>query len=218
MKVYIGNKEYNFSQEQLDYMYLDEGMEATIYRLDSKVLKIYKDYSQKERLDYDEAAILSKIPAKKYLLPLEPIYDVDRNFIGYTALYKDKHMFKYLAQMPLNAFAGELDDLVSDTNLLGMNAISIEDLTYDNTIFDGHIAICDVGSFTTNDFSLDTLKQDNYDKLNTYICEEILANCVSLTRKQKIFLSKIAENYDIRKEVSKDDSKTVGAFVKKITH
>ena len=219
MHIYIGEQEYFFTQEELDYMYLDEGCEAKVYRFGSEVLKIYKPYPGKAFLNYETANILSKIPTTSYLLPKEFIYNDEKDFYGYTSDYKQKYSLRFLAKKSLADFHMDLFELLEDTNLLSENFIDIADLIMDNTIYDGHILICDPGSFLkVDDTTLKVLSEENKVKLNQYICEEILANIISLSKNKKQKLSEFAYNYDVIEEVQNDDSKTVGAFVKKITH
>ncbi len=218
MQIYIGQEKYNFTKENLAYMYLDEGKEATVYRLSSRILKIYKTRPEKATLGYDTAAILSKIPTTNYLLPQEPIYDKDKNFDGYTSTYKEKHSLSFLGKVSLQAFIKELETLIKDTYLLSENGIDIYDLNYHNTIYDGHILICDPGSFMKV-YNIDkkTLSEENKKKLNDYIIEEILPNIIELSRKKKQMIRAMSSSYDILEEVKKDNSKTVGAFIKKMT-
>ena len=218
MQIYIGSKEYNFTYEQLCYMYLDEGNEAILYRLGNKVLKIYRNNPSKIVLGYDTASLLSKIATNNYLLPKEPIYNESKNFDGYTTTYKDKYPISLIAKMPLEKFLKELKNLAEDTAVLSEHDIEIQDLTYENTIYDGHLNICDPGSFLKlYGEALSNLSEKNRSKLNLYLYKEILANCLSLSKKKKEKIANLADSYDLIEEVEHDNSKTVGAYVKKIT-
>ena len=217
MQIYIGNKKYDFTYEQLCYMYLDEGSEATIYRLGNKVLKIYRNNPSKVVLGYETASLLSKIATNNYLLPEKPIYDENKNFDGYTTTYKDKYPISLIAKMPLDKFLKELKSLAEDTDILTEHDIEIYDLTYENTIYDGHLHICDPGSFLKlYGEAVNNLSEKNRSKLNLYLYKEILANCLVLSKKKKEKIANMAESYNAIEEIEKDTSKTVGAFVKKI--
>ena len=49
MKYFIGNKVYDFSEEELNRFYLDEGTEATCYKLGDTVLKIHHEFPNRDR-------------------------------------------------------------------------------------------------------------------------------------------------------------------------
>lgn len=221
MQFFIGNKVYTFSKDELDYMYIDEGVEATVYKLNKSALKIYKKYSRKNRLDYDTSKVLSEIPTKRYLLPKRPIYDKDKKFIGYTTDYKEKYSLKHLANMPLKTFCDEVKCLSEDTQALSDKNINIEDLIVENSIYDGKIYICDPGSFSIDKASSPiTLSRENNIRLNTFLCEEILGNTMKLSKKQRNGLIHFQENYFLKEELEKHNSstETVKALVKRITH
>lgn len=62
MKLYIEDKLHEFTEEQLNYMYLDEGNEAVIYRKGNQVLKVYKDYYFQEKCFIQLVKKLKVIP------------------------------------------------------------------------------------------------------------------------------------------------------------
>ena len=218
MQIFIEKKQYNFSTEQLYDMYIDEGNEATIYRHGAEVLKIYKNNPRKTVLGYEAAIILSKISTTNYLLPKRLIFDESKKFEGYTTTYKDRFPLSLIAKMPLNRFLEELKCLAEETELLTDNGVDIEDLSYENTIYNGHLYICDPGSFLIlYGAALTNLSENNRAKLNLYLYKEILSNCLNLSKKKKEKIISMADSYDVIEEVEKDNSRTVGAFVKKIT-
>ena len=87
MKYYIGNKVYDFSEEELDRYYLDEGTEATCYKMGDTVLKIHHDYPNRDILSEDNCKRLSRIETDRILLPKDIVYDEDGKYLGYTVKY-----------------------------------------------------------------------------------------------------------------------------------
>ena len=240
MKFYIEKKDYSFTEDELNFMYLNEGNEAFIFRLGSDVLKIYKPFSRKDRLDNETAYFLSKIETKRILLPKsliyissnEPVYfnenellfalksnNKEKEFIGYTAEYKDSISIKNLANITIKDFSTEVSYLVEDIKILTQNHISICDLNLSNTLYNGNLFICDPGSYIIDyNHSLSYLEVINNMNLNEYLILEILKNITSLTKQEKEKLLKFSESYYLTEELQKESSstKSLKSYVKKI--
>ncbi len=191
MTIYIGKKEYNFTPEQLNSMYLDEGYEANVYRLGNIILKIYKDKKVKARLDYETAKKLSKMKTKRIQMPRQPIFDHNGVFLGHTALYLTPYSPKNIARMNMQKFIEEVQALDDDLKLLSSNYIDAMDLTLDNTIYTGDINLCDPGSYLVRDNKpIQYIRNFNSYELKKYLGNELLPNIIHLTRKQQNNLTK----------------------------
>ena len=68
--LFINNKLYEFSESNLNDMYLDEGKEGVIYQYKGYVLKIYHPRIRKARLSENDVLKLIEIQKNKLLLPL----------------------------------------------------------------------------------------------------------------------------------------------------
>ena len=141
MKIRLGKKIFEFNDIQLDKMYIDEGMEGTIYRLGEDALKIYSKYPAKDRLNEEEALKLSKIVTERFLLPKKLIYDEDNNFIGYSTKFIEDYDFKNVRYLPMNEFCSELDILYNELKSLNDNLVDVEDYSLYNAIYNGEIYI-----------------------------------------------------------------------------
>ncbi len=228
MDFYINEQKYSFTSDELDDMYVSEGNEATIYRLGPKALKIYKRFSNKYRLNHETAAYLQKLSTNRILLPEEliykPIKDEETNkylkkFSGYTTLFKNSYSLKLLSKMPLTNFASEVNLISKDIDFLSENNISICDLTFDNTIYDGKINICDPGSYIIDyKHSKQFISILNKMNLNYYLCIELLGNIISLTKNQKEKLYDFIDSYYLTEELqnSLSSTKSVETYVKEI--
>ena len=181
-RIYLDGKKIDF--EKNDYNYLNEGLEAEVYRYKNLALKFYKEKSQKMVIDKELVEYLKTIDTKRYLLPTATITDDSACFLGYATPFKQH--YQTINNMTFDKFIDEVKFLEEDTLLLSEKGIDIEDLSYDNTIYDGSIYLIDPGSFRLS-VKNKSLSRENLDKLNTYIIEELLGNSLSksLSKKKK---------------------------------
>lgn len=63
--IYLDGKKIDF--EKNDYNYLEEGLEAEVYRYKNLALKFYKEKSQKMVIDKELVEYLKTIDTKRYL-------------------------------------------------------------------------------------------------------------------------------------------------------
>ena len=148
MKILLGDKLLEFTDEELDYMYLGEGNEAVVFKYGNDALKIYKDYCQKERLAEEDVLRLSGITTERILMPKEIIRDaVTGRFMGYSVHYIEKYPASAIARMKMKDFLSELDVICSDIDTLSNAHVDIEDLHVDNILYNGSFFIGDPGSF-----------------------------------------------------------------------
>lgn len=180
--IYLDGKKIDF--EKNDYNYLNEGLEAEVYRYKNLALKFYKEKSQKMVIDKELVEYLKTIDTKRYLLPTAIITDDSACFLGYATLFKQH--YQTINNMPFDKFIDEVKFLEEDTLLLSEKGVDIEDLSYDNTIYNGSIYLIDPGSFKIS-MENKSLSRENLDKLNTYVIEELLGNSLSksLSKKKK---------------------------------
>lgn len=181
-RIYLDGKKIDFAKN--DYNYLNEGLEAEVYRYKNLALKFYKEKSQKMVIDKELVEYLKTIDTKRYLLPTATITDDSACFLGYAILFKQH--YQTINNMAFDKFIDEVKFLEEDTLLLSEKGIDIEDLSYDNTIYNGSIYLIDPGSFKIS-MENKSLPRENLDKLNTYIIEELLGNSLSksLSKKKK---------------------------------
>ncbi len=219
MRIRLGKKLFEFSDIQLDKMYIDEGMEGTIYRLGEDALKIYSKYPAKDRLNEEEALRLSKIGTERFLLPKKLIYDEDNTFIGYSTKFIEDYDFKNVRYLSMNELCSELDILYNELKSLNDNLVDVEDYSLYNAIYNGEIYIVDPGSYR---FVKDEgyLHKDNKYKLNEFIIWYLLPYITDLSRPKK---KQFRKNVDITEDIvdfmryESLDNESVNDFVKRIT-
>lgn len=175
MRLLIGEKLVEFSDEQLDYMYIDEGTEAEVYKFGNSVLKVYKPFCSKYRLSENDADTLTKINTQRILLPRELLRDPDTlEFKGYSTPFIKACSRSALLNLKMEQFLGELEVLEDDMELLAIHGVDVADFILENMIYDGKIYFCDPGSYIIN---LKTrsgyIHQNNICELNNFVLNHL---------------------------------------------
>ena len=117
MRLYVGNELIELSDEELDFRYIDEGLEAKVYDYGDEVLKIYKDYCPKRRLSEEDAFRLSALDTNRVLLPRKMIYDDKGKFVGYTTERIFGVFKRNLLKKNIDDFVGEIDLINEDLRI-----------------------------------------------------------------------------------------------------
>lgn len=221
MELYLDGELINFSNDDLDYMYINEGTEGIIYKYKKDALKVYKDFSVKSRLDEDTAKEFTLINTNRILLPRKLLYNISSKFIGYSTMFLDNYSHKYISNMKMNKFIDEISLMCVDSDNLASKHIDIEDLNSDNMIYDGNIYICDPGSYKIRKSdSVESVTKHNRQIIKEFLVDSILKQSVKLNKIQKKnldnhFLTDDCLLEDILLEEATNDE-TVGSYVKRI--
>lgn len=194
MKLLIDRDEVEFSDDELDYMFIDEGTEAEVFQYRDEALKLYKDYCMKYRLSEEEAVKLTTIPTKRILLPRKIIRIPENSeFKGYTTRFIRKCSRNAILNMEMKHFLDELEILEDDMRLLADNGVDVDDFNLDNMLYDGSLYFCDPGSFT---FRRNThereIYRNNISQLNTFVLDDLFG-LVKISKAKK---RKYDSNYD----------------------
>ena len=218
MKLYIDRNFYDFSLDELDSMYLGEGLEGVVYQFQGKALKVYNPHSQKTRLQEDDARRLSEIETKRFHLPKGLLYDSSHRFIGYYTDYITNYSLDHIPRMKKKDIVDELMVLESDCDTLSDHCVSIEDLHRNNIIYDGKIHIIDPGSYQFEDGEfVRYLKSNNQRILREFVIDYILA--MNLSFKKRATVQKHFEDVEVCSDCLLDEMKpqeTVKSYVKRI--
>lgn len=175
MKLLIGDTEVSFSPAELRHMYVDEGLEAKIYRYGDKALKLYGEECVKRRLDEDTVNKLIGIPTKRILLPEEIISSSgSKVFLGYTTPFIDNSSKKKIPNMKMEHFLDEVAVIEDDIELLSNNGVGLYDFTMGNLLYNGNIYFCDPGSFAFEEEKIEgQLYMSNTFYFNEFILEKL---------------------------------------------
>lgn len=177
MKICIGDEVLLLFPEDLEKMYINEGVEAKVYRHGDEALKIYRDYCFKPRLDENSVTRLSSIPTKRVLLPKRSIYRIreKKSFAGYSLFYVNSKPFDEMVNIDMEHFLNELDIIKDDMKILTNNGVVVEDLNISNILYDGRLYFCDPGSFSFDENPLNPLlnSSSNIMSLNEFISDSV---------------------------------------------
>ena len=222
MRFFIGEKLYNYSEEQLSIQMLNHGDESDVYRIKGKAVKIYKPFCPKKRLDEKTVEYFKTIDTQRILLPIETVYDENRRFNGYTTQLVEEGCKSNIAKMKMSKMLSEIKLMTEDVEMLSELGITIDDLGYRDVLYGDGLYFCDPGSFTIERYmSPKDIKYYNKEKLHELIIDEILGPTCKLTKKQKYSLKEMTlggdylsdifsyENYNINESASH--------YVKRIT-
>lgn len=185
MKIYIDNVEYNFSDDDLDSMYLGEGIEGTTYLLQNDMekfaFKIHDEFPDKQYLSEQDCNDLTKISTSRIILPKKLIYDEDGKYIGYTKDYIEVKKFN-LRKITVGDVIREFNLLEDDCQILCDNDVEIMDLQIDNTILSDGIYLCDPGSFVIRRSGIHKrfLKSFNWETMRDYEYNDIFKRVLKL--------------------------------------
>lgn len=224
MKYYFNKKWHEFTTEDMEYMYENEGKEADVYRYFDKdtkkvkALKIYKTYCSKDRLDEDTTYKLIGIPTKRFVMPEDAIYDERKNFVGQVMNFYQGFSFKNIGNMPIEKFIEEVKIILEDAKTLATEGIDIEDLNRENTIYTGIINLIDSGSFRVVEPSSYVFKH-NEAIVKEYILSELLLELIPLSKKKKQSITKKLLESDTNIDIlfeNYEKEENVKSFTKRI--
>ncbi len=221
MRILLGEELLEFDEEQLDYMYIDEGNESEVFRYGDSALKIYKKYCPKERLSLEDVVELSKIPTKRFLMPKEVIRDADTlEFIGYSLPFVYKYPRDILMRIKMNYFLDELDIIESDIDLLAQHHVDIEDVHIDNVLFNNGLFIGDPGSFEIKrEKSTGTIYRNNIYTFNRFVKDDIFP-LAKISKAKKDDLDAMFDDYYFiggQMRYSIPPKETVRQYIKRMT-
>jgi len=222
MRLYINEEKIDI--DNLDDLYIGEGKEGIVYHYgDSEndyALKIYKEFSDKDRLDCKSAKGLSLIETKRLLLPKKIVYDENKKFIGYVTEYVEDYSIDNIAYLDVKELIDEIDIIYSDVDILSKNDVSIEDMILLNMLYDGRIILNDPGSYRFVRGDSRYLKNTNNIIANEFL-NSLICRVVKLTKKEKKNLEKYFEISEGRiSELMRCDvcdRESVKTFFKRIT-
>ena len=187
MEFIIDNKEYNVTNEELEYRFINEGMESNVYRFRDEAFKIYKDNRcYKTKLNEKDAKYLSKIDTKRIIMPKKLIYDKNKNFIGYTLPYLTSCSKEILRRKKISNIISELKLIEKDLITLRDNNIDIEDLNIDNFIVNTGLYIIDPGSYLIcKNEEKRIIEKNNKLKYIEFMINSVFPIITKLSKKQK---------------------------------
>lgn len=220
MKFYIGDKLYEFTEDELAFMYLDEGNEGIIYQKGKAAIKIYNDYCAKTRLDEETTIQLTKINTRRLLLPRKVVRTITGEFKGYTTNFIQGYYLNHIYDMRMQEFMDEISLYDEDIDILSAELVLIDDLIRENLKYNFGIYAVDPGSYyKRQQDEKNKIHSLNQQMLNDFVIGQIFLAAPKLTNKQKEKLvhhfEGIEDISDVMKEEARRDEK-IKNYVKRI--
>lgn len=203
MQFYVNGKKerYNPYHMKKDKL-LGEGLEATVYQIDDKAVKFFKQYPGKKIiLTKDSVEKMKNIHTKRILLPTDALLDKKHNLRGYKMDYVEDLGKDSYFSLNKDKLKEENELLREDIELLSDNKILVEDLLSTNTVYHNGLYLIDPGSYQF-DSSLDAnqVYGINMDLINHYLIFEVIRN-YHLVKHSKF---NNYAGYDFSREINKE--------------
>lgn len=221
LKIYFDDELLEFNEEELDYMYIDEGAEAIVYKYGNDALKVYRDIRCR-RLSEKDTLSLCALSTKRILLPEKAIYGVEpKIFKGYSTPFIYAYPNVRVMDMKVNDFVGELDVIREDLVELSHNGVEVDDWHVGNMLYDGRkIYMCDPGAMTLSDrVRFNCSMGNNVYTLNRFIMDDVfpLARLSKNSKKniETVFDDNEYIGWQIRETA--EEKETVRQYVKRMT-
>lgn len=191
MICYVGSRELKISDKELNDCYINEGSEVEVFRLDDEVLKIYKPYCNKVRLDENTINTLKHINTKRIIMPSDVIRDESLDFVGYSMPYIESFDLNKLKSISMGYLIDELDIIRDDLKILSNNKIDIEDINIGNILLNDGIYFIDPGSYCVSDYRENILYSLNKESINKFVLKDILERYSRLSKYDKKLLEEL---------------------------
>lgn len=220
LKIYFDGQKQEFDDDDLEYMYIDEGSEGYVYRCGKDAFKIYKTSCDWRRLNEDECIKLSSISTKRVLLPEKPIYGEDgKMFVGYSTSFIYKVPQIEILKMKIPDFVNELDIIKDDLRTLADNGVMINDWHSSNILYNGKLFIGDPGQYVFKEnITGAKIFRENIYTLNSFVKDSIFI-MAHLSANQLLTMKDVFYDYEYIGDQIRDSMKkkeTVRQFVKRI--
>ena len=193
MNYYIGSRELEISDDELYDLYIDEGSEVEVFRYDDEVLKIYKKYCNKNRLDENTIDRLIGIDTKRIIMPSDIIRDENGQLIGYTMPHIASSGLDEFKKMKIRYLIDELEIIRDDLKLLSKNHIDLEDMNIGNVLVGDGIYFIDPGSYYISKYRDSIVYSLNKETMNSFILEDILERFSRISKYDKKVLEDLID-------------------------
>lgn len=221
LKFYYNGELLEFTDDEEDYMYLNEGAEGIVYKYGDDAIKIYKPTCFRSRLNEEQCIRLGTISTKRILMPKGIAYSDDcKTFIGYSTPFIYKFPVTRVMDMKMGDFVSELDVITEDLDILSQNGVLIDDWHADNVLYDGEqLFIGDPGGIVfqyRTDYQ--QAKRNNMFTLSCFLKGDLFP-LARLSKKAKVNAWSVFEDYDMLEQMkdTMNSDETVKKYVKRMT-
>lgn len=221
LKIFFDGELLQFDEEDLEYMYVDEGAEGIVYRYGKDAIKIYKDTCFRSRLSEEECKRLGKLSTNRILLPQKIVYGEDcKTFIGYSTPFIYKRPVGQIMDMKVKKFVDELNIIYKDLRTLAYSGVEIDDWHTANVLYNGKIVIGDPGGmFFRREIRGQWSLGNNVFIFNRFLMDEVFP-LAKLTKKSKKNIEVVFDDSNYLGEQIQEtmtDTENVRQYVKRMT-
>ena len=194
MVFFIGNEKVDLSKNKLDDLFVNKGFEGSVYVYKKEAIKLYSDkLKYRKKLTESEVLKLRKIPTKRILLPVNPIYDEWNDFVGYSTEFKIEAPKEKIGLLPISYLKEQLIELKEDIKLLSERHVRMDDLNLGSLLMTQNgLFLCDPGAYRIDkNSSSEVLEKANIEDVNYFFLQLVFYHCLKLTKTEKEKLSKL---------------------------
>lgn len=221
MKLIMDGKRLSFDEDELSDMLLGTGEEGSVYYYHDYALKVYHTKCGKIRLNEDACREMMGISSNYLLLPLGPLYDFHKQFVGYYTDCIHGRYVKDILKLKMKEFKERLDEVYKELGMLAQNHVYVSDLHYGNFCYDGGFFFVDPGSYSIEkDKSFMDLLTHNQGEFANFVEDYIFSDLIyGPNKKKKKEIKEHFIGYDylldaLDREASDDE--TVRKYIKRI--
>ncbi|MBO5182801.1 MAG: hypothetical protein J6B64_00145 [Bacilli bacterium] len=166
-----------------------EGHEYIVFLYNNRVIKIHRNHLQSiYALNEENVLSLIGIPTKRILMPTDPLYNLNKNIVGYV-MVPVFQTGKNIYEESMDSFLNEINIIYCDMNILNEELVLLKDIHPGNAIFNGKIYIVDSGRYVNANVLLSpyidldnknikmVVKDNNIDEINSFLYRYIM-NCI----------------------------------------
>lgn len=126
------------------------GKSGDVYRYRNTAIKIFRD-GDEQHIDQETARYLTSIPTENILLPRKLVF-YNNAFRGFTLkLVPKKGVGKRIISSPKEELLGNISALESDAEALSGRKVLLNDITPENSMYNGELYICNPNRYSLLD-------------------------------------------------------------------
>ena len=194
MIFFIGEEKVDIPKKQLDELFVNKGYEGKVYVYKKEAIKLYSEkLKYRKKLTETEVLRLRRIPTKRILLPVNPIYDEWKDFMGYSTKFKIEGPKDRIGLLSVSSLKEQLEELKEDIQALSNNQVRMDDLNLGSLLMTQEgLYLCDPGAYRIDkNSSPELLKRANIEDVNYFLTQLVFYNCLKLTKTEKEKIPKV---------------------------
>ena len=181
MIFFIGEEKVDIPKKQLDELFVNKGYEGKVYVYKKEAIKFYSnELKYRKKLTEREVLRLRKIPTKRILLPVNPIYDEWNDFMGYSTEFKIEAPKDRMGLLSISNLKEQLIELKEDIKTLSENHVRMDDLNLGSLLMtQSGFYLCDPGAYRIDNVSdSKILEKANIEDVNYFFSQLVFYNCL----------------------------------------